>query len=496
MRNSTPKNNVRWSNMVIDVLGVKISHEDTLEINYTPLLEKSKNVLNNWTNRGLSLMGKVIVINSLVASLFIYKMTVLEKIPEKIVQSFESIISQFIWAGKRAKIALRTLQSAKEIGGLELVDLRKKDIALKCSWVQILHKEKSYAKWVFKMHQMGHEIFLCNLHEEDVIGLGIKSKFWNDVIVAWCKFNYWSDALYISNQYIWLNSRIKVGEAVVFWQDCYNRGLKYIYQLFENGEICSAIKIFHKYGLNFFCYNSLIAAIPKDWKFHFKEISKTAFLPMKPSQYHTLLLNLHPLFFVYKQLNKEPDKILEKKASWAAELGQLIELEYFFNKFKDIYRLTNVNKYRSFQYRMLNGVIITNVKLFQWKVIDTPLCVFCKLEHEKLYHLFLDCKYVQEFWNGVVNFIRQNFQVECMLNYKQIVFNEIADKSKVANFICLVAKQYIYRKRVQNTIPNIVEFERMVIGIENMETFIAIRNGRLNKHRIKWCNKESVMECL
>ena len=35
--------------------------------------QKVRSILNSWKNRGLSLLGKVQVVNSLVASLFVYK---------------------------------------------------------------------------------------------------------------------------------------------------------------------------------------------------------------------------------------------------------------------------------------------------------------------------------------------------------------------------------------------------------------------------------------
>ena len=57
--------------------------------------------------RDLSLMGKVQVINALIGSLFIYKMTVLPNAPDKVIQEVESITKHCIWNDKRAKIKLK-----------------------------------------------------------------------------------------------------------------------------------------------------------------------------------------------------------------------------------------------------------------------------------------------------------------------------------------------------------------------------------------------------
>ena len=70
----------------INVLGVWVSNsaEETLNLNYSETLKKVKTVLLSWENRGLSLLGKVLVLNSLIASLFVYKMYVLPRMPKNI----------------------------------------------------------------------------------------------------------------------------------------------------------------------------------------------------------------------------------------------------------------------------------------------------------------------------------------------------------------------------------------------------------------------------
>ena len=78
-----------WSNEEIVVLGVKIAHDDLVSRNYEDLLAKSKKVLDAWYHRNLSLIGKVQVVNTLVASLLVYKMMVLPIIPRNICKNLE-----------------------------------------------------------------------------------------------------------------------------------------------------------------------------------------------------------------------------------------------------------------------------------------------------------------------------------------------------------------------------------------------------------------------
>ena len=137
-----------WSNNDMTVLGVTKAHQDIMPKNYGVILNKARKTLFSWKNRGLSIIGKVQVVNTLVASLFVYKMTVLPQIPEHFIKKFDNLIREFLWNGRKAKIAYSTLQNPKEEGGLNLVNLRKKDIALKATWPIILQGEEEYAKLV------------------------------------------------------------------------------------------------------------------------------------------------------------------------------------------------------------------------------------------------------------------------------------------------------------------------------------------------------------
>ena len=155
-----------WSKEDITVLGVRIAHEDILEKNYDGIVNKVKTTLNTWHNRGLSLTGKIQVVNTLVASLFVYKMMVLPIIPQHIVKNVDNLIRQFLWNGGKSKIAYRILQNPIDAGGLNLVDLKRKDKALKTTWPQILYNEPEYAAMVYgflRCRDLGDDIWRCNL---------------------------------------------------------------------------------------------------------------------------------------------------------------------------------------------------------------------------------------------------------------------------------------------------------------------------------------------
>ena len=75
--------NLNWTNEPIKVLGIWIAHsrEKRIGLNLDPLIERTESPLKLWTNRDLSLGGKIFVINSLLASMYVYKFNVLSNIP-------------------------------------------------------------------------------------------------------------------------------------------------------------------------------------------------------------------------------------------------------------------------------------------------------------------------------------------------------------------------------------------------------------------------------
>ena len=65
---------------------------------------------------------------------------------------------------------------------------------------------------------------------------------------------------------------------------------------------------------------------------------------------------------------------------------------------EDQNKVTNVAKYRSFQFRLLHRAIVANIHLIHWKIINSDLCTMCRLERETYTHLFIYCKQARKIW--------------------------------------------------------------------------------------------------
>ena len=125
--------NFKWSNENTDILGVKLSCTgDSVEENFTNVLSKVDVVTENWYKKTDSLIRKILIINALIGSLFVYKMSVMENLTEEQLNQIDNKIHTFLWSGKvRGRIAMETLKKDKGKGGLRLVDMKAKQKAIK-----------------------------------------------------------------------------------------------------------------------------------------------------------------------------------------------------------------------------------------------------------------------------------------------------------------------------------------------------------------------------
>ena len=73
------------------------------------------------------------------------------------------------------------------------------------------------------------------------------------------------------------------------------------------------------------------------------------------------------------------------------------------------------------------------------------------------------------------------------MNPKTIVLNKITQGcGHVANFMCLVVKQFIYRQRCLKENLHFPIIKKLILNIENIEKYIAVKNGKEQRHIQKW----------
>ena len=226
-----------WTNEPFTLLGLEILNDGGVNLNFESVVARMQLVLDTWKWCPLTLMGKITILNTLCESLFVYKLSVLPNMPYGIKSQVVTLIKEFLWDGKKAKIHLDTLCVSKESGGLRLWDVNKKEKALKIGWISRIMSTDLFKFCFFdnvRIPEWEHT-FRCNLNRKDAASYCIDNEFWGQVFIAWCEYCFMDPQNLdeILGQIIWLNSHIKLNNKPLFWRKCVSAGLMYIADIYD-----------------------------------------------------------------------------------------------------------------------------------------------------------------------------------------------------------------------------------------------------------------------
>ena len=124
------------SNKPITYLGISFTHhlDDFFELNYMPKLSRIKNLLNIWSSRDLTPIGKITIIKTFAVSQLVYLFTVLPLPPTHFFRELETLFYNFIWSKKPDKIKRSVLINRRCNGGLNMIDMECMAKSLHCKW--------------------------------------------------------------------------------------------------------------------------------------------------------------------------------------------------------------------------------------------------------------------------------------------------------------------------------------------------------------------------
>ena len=133
-----------------------------------------------------------------------------------------------------------------------------------------------------------------------------------------------------------------------------------------------------EYGLSKMRFNSLKAAVPPEMKLFFITTSPITYRPTPPHNYDLLHHSKSVTRIIYRYFTRDELRVHGKYIKWIQELGPQFCDGFldFVKKHMNIYRGTNVAKLRSFQYRLLQRGLVTNVQLSKWGIKSNCLCYF------------------------------------------------------------------------------------------------------------------------
>ena len=206
------------------------------------------NLLLLWIKRNLTILGKTLIIKSLIVPIFTYVASTCV-VPAKYRKEIDSKCFKFIWNNKPDKVNRNTEVGKLANRGLKMIDIQSYFMSLKASWVSRLVSNQLVNWKVIPCNyfaKLGKKwlVFSQNL-DNIIVNKYAKQipEFYGEVLRSWNKIGggqtrtplNFAD---VSKQIIWGNKLIKFDHKTLLFNNWINSDLIYVNDILdENGEI-------------------------------------------------------------------------------------------------------------------------------------------------------------------------------------------------------------------------------------------------------------------
>jgi len=461
--------------------------------NFRHRLENMKNILRLWLQRDLSLKGKIIVLKSLAMAQLIYPLSTLEA-PLWVLEEANLILYSFLWGNKPDKVKRNTIIREIDKGGLKMIDIECMAMALKAKWVAKLFMDLDQ-KWTniptMYFVQLPFSKFVCTLYKPEYIPLQLP-EFYRQCLFAYQVLHI-SDDLdlqSIRSQSLWFNKFIQINNQPVFYDKWYKKGICIINDILDvNQKLLSWDDVKKKFeldDLNFLQYLGLTQSIPKQWK---QKLSKSTYSSFFEPDDHPMIEGIGILRDLLYNTNKDlywTFVHLRTNIKTTADIFWHEKFQLDEANLKAIYNVPSLyikeTKIQIMQFKIIHLFYPCKLKLFHWKIKDSPICNYCP-EVDSLEHHLYYCDKTFKFWCTLQKWWA-NICQECkFIDVSKIllgIINRSCHKPQL-NYIILVAKWYIYRSKYLEKDIIWMEFLSELKTKLLIESFISKHSKQANK---------------
>ena len=141
----------------------------------------------------------------------------------------------------------------------------------------------------------------------------------------------------------------------------------------------------------------------------------------------------------------------------------------------------------SFQYKIIQHILCTNVLLQKIKIKQHDTCDLCKNDKETIIHLFVQCCKVIDFWKDLETWLRRDPETAVSLDPKTILFGSPSG-NKAVNQIIILAKNFIYKCKFKAQFPKLDLFICKLRYHISVEKYVAQISDSIETFTTKWSN--------
>ena len=495
----------QWVDKNMKYLGIFLNPglKNMIKDNFDPLLEKIKLLFKSWDKLLISLWGRVQIIKMVITPKLLYPISMLPlNIPVSIFKSIDKMFSEFIWAGKRARMKLCRLQATTRKGGLRLPNIKLyQEAFLVAQIVSLLSESMVRPTWVDIEEEINApfraaDYLSQNTHLDNPIMKHTKT-VWHSIHQREKSCPY-----LINSASLWNNPSLKIGGKSFYWREWRNKGINNIGCLYE-GEILKSFDMLkNQFNLpknDFWKYLQLRNCILK--------ASKDGSRSAPQSDICNFVIKIcglpHAASFVYSYLITRTSTSTEGlKIVWERDLGVSFEDEEWNTLVEEMLHPMRDARSKLIQYKILNRVYLTPTRLRQMKLMPTGLCWRCNSSQGDIVHMFFSCASLNTFWYQVMGKISSSLGKEITINPSLCLLNKIDGIEGISprhlawlQIAITTAKRVILRhwkdtvspsyREWYNTLAETASFERLIYKInDKLHVFSDIWEPFLDAQRV------------
>ena len=477
----------------IKVLGVWFSSTDScISNNVEPICKKINDTINIWSQRSITIKGRITVTRSLLASYLVYLSSCVE-IPKKSLNKIQSKIMKFVWRGRPPKVSKDVLVQDINQGGLRLVDVEAFYQSLKMTWIGRMYTNVDSAWRKIVQARLGKlelgDFIKSSLCKNDIMQLKIPM-YYKNVFIQYQTYNYkpLDNVNNIRKEMLWCNRSIRIGGKTVYIDSLYQKGIKIIDDIVKkNGTLMSLDELKSKYPgvkINFLTYEALLRGIPQLWKQRLTSIPSKKVSEREKNDAPSIYVNNHEHSITNIRSKNFYDIGLNHKTPKAVIRWE--ELGYRNMNWEKIfsipYECTKSTKLQSLQFRILHRYIPTRRYLYIRNVTNTPKCLHCSSE-DTMEHFLLHCTSCKQIWIQIFRALSISSQ-----NASKYILFGMPHKNNAVNLIILIVKQYLVSCKLsqEDRKPSYEGVRALISYHVSVEKYTAVVHNAVDVFFSKW----------
>ena len=275
----------------------------------------------------------------------------------------------------------------------------------------------------------------------------------------------------IVNTRLWDNKFICIDNKPVHYNSWSVNCINLVGHIFKtDGTVMTKVEIENKYNFTIkdMDYNSLVHAIPTEWKKLLKGKNAVMYIHadycykihINKVAYNVSTLKCKDFYWEFVSSRSELPKSEEKWAKYL-EAEQLCWEDYYTIPFK----VTRETYLQSFQYKIFHRFYPCNYTLSIWYEDHSANCKHCTAI-DYLEHFFFTCNNVKAFWLAIENWWSNTLNVTINLSTADAIFGiqnvDNDNNIDVLNLTILLAKYYIHVKKSNDQDLCLFEFIKLV----------------------------------